>query len=635
MSSEPSPGSTTLDILQAYGHPPSPSSPDATSTNRPPDINLPLQIPNSRFSSISYSSTSILFPADKSLPNETNESPFRWNLPLPVEPEESGPPSGGGKELVSEPTAHIWQGWRIIVFGSWFNLLLLLIPVSWTLSFVLEKHHKLIFTFSILSMIPLVKLHDLSTRELALRIGGTKAGLLNASMSNTVEMVIAITALRKCELRVVQSSLIGSILSKLLLVLGMCFFAGGLRFSEQGFDQTATQIHSSLLSISVGALLLPAAYHFAISGGKDSGSFEQKNNILNMSYGVSIILMLIYVAYLLFQFWSHKHLYQDTKLKSSKLSVKIPVSSRYLTEMLSASVTLIDKPGSTHDGQSSASSSRRGSVISSNFPPLPKFPYKNSPLSSSSEITLTASKEYLPETTKQGVTQESTNRLAEGVSRQTTQPEHDRVDGNAVDLLDLDTGPILCASPEPMTTSERANLHRSPSATDSFREPQLSWMVTLLLLTLVTITVTITAEDLVESMDGISTTISKQWVGLILLPAVSSIAECVTAVNTSVKDQLNLSVSIAVGSSIQTTLLIIPFMVTLGWIMGRPLALLFDPFESVVLYISVQTMSFVVADGKSNWLEGVILICLYFIIAVSFWFYPISSSLPSELAVCV
>ncbi|KAG1840728.1 Sodium/calcium exchanger protein-domain-containing protein [Suillus subalutaceus] len=635
MSSEPSPGSTTLDILQAYGHPPSPSSPDATSTNRPPDINLPLQIPNSRFSSISYSSASILFPADKSLPNETNESPFRWNLPLPVEPEESGPPSGGGKELVSKPTAHIWQGWRIIVFGSWFNLLLLLIPVSWTLSFVLEKHHKLIFTFSILSMIPLVKLHDLSTRELALRIGGTKAGLLNASMSNTVEMVIAITALRKCELRVVQSSLIGSILSKLLLVLGMCFFAGGLRFSEQGFDQTATQIHSSLLSISVGALLLPAAYHFAISGGKDSGSFEQKNNILNMSYGVSIILMLIYVAYLLFQFWSHKHLYQDTKLKSSKLSVKIPVSSRYLTEMLSASVTLIDKPGSTHDGQSSASSSRRGSVISSNFPPLPKFPYKNSPLSSSSEITLTASKEHLPETTKQGVTQESTNRLAEGVSRQTTQPEHDRVDGNTVDLLDLDTGPILCASPEPMTTSERANLHRSPSATDSFREPQLSWMVTLLLLTLVTITVTITAEDLVESMDGISTTISKQWVGLILLPAVSSIAECVTAVNTSVKDQLNLSVSIAVGSSIQTTLLIIPFMVTLGWIMGRPLALLFDPFESVVLYISVQTMSFVVADGKSNWLEGVILICLYFIIAVSFWFYPISSSLPSELAVCV
>jgi Ca2+:H+ antiporter len=309
-------------------------------------------------------------------------------------------------------------------------------------------------------------------------------------------------------------------------------------------------------------------------------------------------------------------------------------------------MSLNDKPGSTHDGQNSASSSRRGSVISFNFPPLLKFPYKNSPLSSSSEITLTGSKEYLAETTKQSVTQESANGLSEGVLRQATQPEHDHVDGSTTDLLNppwstspmasvVDTGPIRYASPEPMATSEHAELHSSPSGTDSFREPQLSWMVTLLLLTLVTITVTITAENLVESMDGISTTISKQWVGLVLLPAVSSIPECVTAVNTSVKDQLNLSVSIAVGSSIQTTLLIIPFMVTLGWIIGRPLALLFDPFESVVLYVSVQTMSFVVADGKSNWLEGVILICLYFIIAVSFWFYPISSSLPSELAVCM
>lgn len=644
MSSEPSPGSTTLDILRAYSHPASSSSPDATgSANRPPDIDLSVQPPDSRFSTLSYSPTSILFTADKGLSSETNESPFRWNLPSPEEPEENGPLSGGGRGQLSEPTGHIWQGWRVVVFGSWFNLLLLLIPVSWTLSFVLEKHHKVIFIFSILSMIPLVKLHDLSTRELALRIGGTKAGLLNASMSNTVEMVIAITALRKCELRIVQSSLIGSILSKLLLVLGMCFFAGGLRFSEQGFDQTATKIHSSLLSISVGALLLPAAYHFAISGGKDSGSLEQKNDILKMSYGVSIILMFIYIAYLLFQFWSHKHLYLDTKLKSSRLSVKIPVNSRYLTEMLSASMTLNDKRGSMHDDQSSAPSSRRVSMISSNFPPLPKFPYRNSPLNSSSEVTLTESKEQVPD---KGYTQKSTDPLAEGVSQQATQVGHDHVDGGSLnppwsaspmaspDSPD-ETGRIRYASPEPMTISERANLHRSPSAAESFREPQLSWMVTLLLLTLVTITVSITAEDLVESMDGIETAISKQWVGLVLLPAVSSIAECVTAVNTSVKDQLNLSVSIAVGSSIQTTLLVIPFMVTLGWIIGRPLALLFDPFESVVLYVSVQTMSYVVSDGKSNWLEGIILICLYVIIAVSFWFYPVASSLPSELAICM
>jgi hypothetical protein len=119
MSSEPSPGSTTLDILRAYSHPASSSSPDATgSTNRPPDIDLSVQPPDSRFSTLSYSPTSILFTADKGLSSETNESPFRWNLPSPEEPEENGPLSGGGRGQLSEPTVHIWQGWRVVVFGS-------------------------------------------------------------------------------------------------------------------------------------------------------------------------------------------------------------------------------------------------------------------------------------------------------------------------------------------------------------------------------------------------------------------------------------------------------------------------------------------------------------------------------------
>jgi len=145
--------------------------------------------------------------------------------------------------------------------------------------------------------------------------------------------------------------------------------------------------------------------------------------------------------------------------------------------------------------------------------------------------------------------------------------------------------------------------------------------------------VSVNAEWLVDSLDTISTSISKEWIALIMLPAVRCIAECATAVNVSVKDQLTLSVSVAVSSTIQTALFVIPFMVTLAWAMGKPLSLLFDPFESVVLYISVNVMSYVVADGKSNWLEGIILICLYMIIAVAFWFYP-GSEFSTSLSEC-
>ncbi|THH01486.1 hypothetical protein EW026_g1256 [Hermanssonia centrifuga] len=155
-------------------------------------------------------------------------------------------------------------------------------------------------------------------------------------------------------------------------------------------------------------------------------------------------------------------------------------------------------------------------------------------------------------------------------------------------------------------------------------EPELSWFLTLVLLTVVTVLVAVNAEWMIDSIDSLSPFISKEWIGLILLPTVGSLAECITAVNVSVKDQLTLSISVAVGSTIQTALFVIPFMVILGWVLDKPLALLFDPFESIVLYIS---------DGKSNWLEGLILVCLYVVVAVTFWFYP-GSNFSSTLAVC-
>lgn len=75
--------------------------------------------------------------------------------------------------------------------------------------------------------------------------------VLNATLGNAVELIVAIIALVKCEIQVVQSSLLGSILSNLLLVLGMVFFVGGIKYSEQGFKDTAAQMNSSLLVIAV------------------------------------------------------------------------------------------------------------------------------------------------------------------------------------------------------------------------------------------------------------------------------------------------------------------------------------------------------------------------------------------------
>jgi len=161
-------------------------------------------------------------------------------------------------------------------------------------------------------------------------------------------------------------------------------------------------------------------------------------------------------------------------------------------------------------------------------------------------------------------------------------------------------------------------------------EPMMSMWMTVILLVVVTVVVAITAEFLVDSINGLVAggAIREEFVGLILLPIVGNAAEHVTAVTVSVKDKLNLSLGVAVGSSIQIALFVIPFIVTLAWILGKPLPLLFDPYESIALFLSVLTVNYVVQDGKSNWLEGFILMGLYVILAVSFWYYvPVDNPL--------
>jgi len=400
--------------------------------------------------------------------------------------------------------------------------LLVCIPVSWALHFALPNSYTLVFVFSFLAIIPLAKLLAFATDELSLRVGETLAGLLNATLGNAVELIVAIIALVKCELRIVQSSLIGSILSNLLLVLGMCFFAGGTRFSEQGFGMSATQLNSSLLTLSVIGILIPATFNVvAVTMNLFPDPTTEQADILKVSRGAAIVLLFIYLSYLVFQLFSHKNLYDDTDVNA--------------------------KPATVH------------------YPKKEKSPQPEPSHSSSS---------------------------------------------------DVEAGPV-----DPTNPPEEAE-----------EKPQLSVVVTVILLASVTVLVAVTAEWLVDSINGLASSgsISKEFIGLILLPIVGNAAEHVTAVTVSVKDKLTLSLGVAVGSSIQIGLFVVPFIVILGWILQKPMSLLFDPFESIVLFLSVITVNYVVQDGKSNWLEGMILMCLYVIIAVVFWFYP-GTQLPAHL----
>lgn len=118
-----------------------------------------------------------------------------------------------------------------------------------------------------------------------------------------VELILSVLALREGLIRVVQASLLGSILSNLLLVLGFCFLLGGMYHESQRFNVTAAQTSASLLAITVGSLVLPAA--FANQAPDDAV------DLLFLSRGCAVILLVLYVLYLFFQLKTHAHLYED------------------------------------------------------------------------------------------------------------------------------------------------------------------------------------------------------------------------------------------------------------------------------------------------------------------------------------
>jgi Ca2+:H+ antiporter len=125
--------------------------------------------------------------------------------------------------------------------------------------------------------------------------------------------------------------------------------------------------------------------------------------------------------------------------------------------------------------------------------------------------------------------------------------------------------------------------------------------------------------------------ISETFVGLILLPIVGNAAEHVTAVTVAIKDKMDLAIGVSVGSSMQIALLVTPLMVLLGWILGADMSLFFNTFETAILFITVlyepglisrtnsnSIVNYLIADGKSNYLEGGLLMAVYLVFLSTF-----------------
>jgi Ca2+:H+ antiporter len=150
----------------------------------------------------------------------------------------------------------------------------------------------------------------------------------------------------------------------------------------------------------------------------------------------------------------------------------------------------------------------------------------------------------------------------------------------------------------------------------------LLWVGVLLVVTLF---VAYESELLVDTLEEATSQLglSALFTGVILLPVIGNAAEHATAVTVAMKNKMDLSLSVAVGSSMQIALFVAPVLVIAGWVMGQPMDLDFNPFELVAVTVSVLIANSISSDGKSNWLEGTLLLATYVLLGLAFYFHPI------------
>ena len=189
-----------------------------------------------------------------------------------------------------------------IFFGKFVSVMLIFGPFAY-LAHIQQWDAQWIFWLNFLVMIPLASILGDFTEEVAMHTNQTIGGLVNATFGNAVEVVVAIQALLANEIRVVQASMIGSIFSNLLLVLGCCFFFGGLKYKEQSFNSTAATANMALLALSSIALVLPTPFadYYDV----------QDEHVLVISRVAAIFLLSMYIQLLIFQLKTHAHLFED------------------------------------------------------------------------------------------------------------------------------------------------------------------------------------------------------------------------------------------------------------------------------------------------------------------------------------
>jgi Ca2+:H+ antiporter len=180
--------------------------------------------------------------------------------------------------------------------------LLALVPIALAAAKLVPTAHALLFILSILAIVPLAALLSHATESVAERTGDTAGGLLNATLGNLTELVIAVTALHSGQYMLVKGSIVGAIVTNTLFMLGASFLLGGLNHHVQEFNRASGRLDTALLLLACIALLVPSAV-------ADAEAMTNSVDIQKLSAALAVLLLVGYGLGLLFSLGTHPELF--------------------------------------------------------------------------------------------------------------------------------------------------------------------------------------------------------------------------------------------------------------------------------------------------------------------------------------
>lgn len=363
--------------------------------------------------------------------------------------------------------------------------------------------------------------------------------------------------------------------------------------------------------------------------------------MIKVSRGTSVILLLVYVLYLLFQLKSHAYMYRATPQHVID-EESHPGILRRMNSGTTSSSSLAGSTNSTHSSRSIYRVARKvrarlgkkrrakiGKEVGEssdkplgrtkrgkkkdeggNTPPVAAQVASGTPVSPAPSVPAAAVRLQIPRSIS--LRPPVFRALASGERPSFTRSQSDRSASYIIRHRH--------SFPTDIHTQQSASqtAHTSTPAIPETAPPksQISRTSAVILLVISTFLVALCAEFLVSSIDHLvsNTPISEAFIGLIILPIVGNAAEHVTAVTVAARNKMDLAIGVAVGSSIQIALFITPIVVVIGWILDKPMSLYFNLFETVTLFASAFIVNFLVLDGRSNYLEGGLLCAGYIII---------------------